>query len=212
MSAEMARAGEGIGETRMQSLSILRTSQEEIATDLRTIEAKISEVLPKLIALREELERAQIRAPVSGAVVGLSVFTVGGVVAAGQTLMEIVPEDPTLVLQVQVNPADADNVYRGQEAQVRFESVHDQALPLITGTVKNISADSFTDENSGRSFFRADIEVPPAELDRIQELLGRGRLRPGLPVQAMLTVRERTALEYIIEPLTRSFRNALHEQ
>lgn len=212
MAAEMARAGEGIGETRMQSLSILRTSQEEIAVDLRATESKIAEVMPKLIALREELERAQIRAPVSGQVVGLSIFTVGGVVSAGQTLMEIVPENPTLILQVQVSPPDADNVYPGQEAQVRFASVHDQTLPLISGRVKTISADSFTDENSGQSYFRAQIEVPPAELDRIQKLLGRGQLRPGLPVETMLSVRERTALQYILEPLTRSFRNSLHEQ
>ena len=212
MTAEMARAAEGVGETRMQSLSITRGTLEEIATELRTTEAKISEVLPKLIALREELERAQIRAPAAGQVVGLSVFTVGGVVAPGETLMEIVPSDPTLIIQVQVNPSDADNVYRGQLAQVRFESVHDQNLPLISGRVRTISADRFTDERTGQAYFRAEIEVAPAELKKIEGLLGKGQLRPGLPVEAMLSVRKRTALQYLLEPLTGTFRNALHEQ
>jgi len=212
MAAEMARSGEGIGETRMQSLSLMRQSQEEIATGLRETEAKLSEVLPKLIALREQLERAQIRAPATGHVVGLSVFTVGGVVAAGQTLMEIVPDERTLVVQAQVNPADADDVYRGQEAQLRFESIRGRDLPLIAGRVRTISADRFTDEKTGRAYFRAEIEVPEEELKAIQGLLGHGQLRPGLPVDAMLSVRKRSALQYLLEPLTGSFRHALHEQ
>lgn len=212
MSAEMARAGEGIGETRMQSLSLVRSTQEEIATGLRETEAKLSETLPKLIAVREQLERSQIRATATGRVVGLNVFTVGGVVSPGQTLMEIVPEDRRLVVQAQVNPADADDVYAGQEAQLHFESVRDRNLPLMSGTVTNISADSFSDEKTGQRYFRAEIEVPQAEFERIQQVLGQGQLRPGLPVDAMLSVRKRSALEYLLEPLTSSFRHALHEQ
>jgi HlyD family secretion protein len=212
MAAEMARTGEGIGETRMQSLSLVRQTQEEIATGLRETEARLSEVLPKLIALREQLERAQIRAPATGHVVGLSVFTVGGVVAAGQTLMEIVPDDRTLVIQAQVDPADADDVYRGQEAQLRFESVRGVDLPLIVGEVRTISADRFTDEKTGRPYFRAEIVVPEDELKTIQGLLGQGQLRPGLPVDTMLSVRKRSALQYLLEPLTGSFRHAMHEQ
>lgn len=212
MSAEMARAGEGIGETRMQSLSLLRSTQEQIATGMRETETKLSEVLPKLIALRDQLKRAQIRATATGKVVGLSVFTVGGVVAPGQTLMEIVPDDRRLVVQARVSPADADDVYAGQEAQLHFESVRDQNLPLMTGRVKTISADSFSDEKTGMSYFRAEIEVAPEEFQRIQRILGQGQLRPGLPVDAMLSVRKRSALQYLLEPLTSSFRHALHEQ
>ena len=212
MAAEVAKTGEGIGESRMQSLSLVRQTQEEVATSLRETESKLSEVMPKLVALREQLERAQIRAPATGHVVGLSVFTVGGVVAPGETLMEVVPDDRTLVIQAQVNPADADDVYRGQEAQLRFESVRDRNLPLIKGRVRTMSADRFTDEKTGRAYFRAEIEVPPAELEQIQGLLGHGQLRPGLPVEAMLSVRKRTALQYLLDPLTGSFRHALHEQ
>lgn len=212
MTAEMARTGEGIGETRMQSLSLTRTSQEDIATDLRETESKLSEVLPKLISVREQLQRAQIRAPATGKVVGLSIFTVGGVVEPGQTLMEIVPDDRALVIEAQVDPRDADDVYPGQEAQMRFESVRDRNLPLITGKVRTISADRFTDEKTGRPYFKAQIEVPPAQLERVQQLLGKGQLKPGLPVSAMLNVRKRSALQYLLEPLTGSFRYALHEQ
>jgi HlyD family secretion protein len=126
--------------------------------------------------------------------------------------MEIVPDRRTLVIQAQVAPNDADDVYQGQEAQVRFVSVHDRTLPLLTGKVRTISADSFTDEKSGRSFFRAEIEVTPEQLRKVGGTLGHGQLRPGLPVEVLLNVRKRTALQYILEPLTRNLWGSLREQ
>ena len=90
----------------------------------------------------------------------------------------------------------------GQTAQIRFVSVHNRSLPLFSGTVRTMSADSFTDEKTGRSYFRAEIVVPKAELNRVRSVLGNGELRPGLPVEAVLTVRKRTALQYLLEPLT----------
>jgi HlyD family secretion protein len=212
MSSEMARAGQGMGETRMQALSLRQTSLEEVATDLRDTQSRLSEVLPKLVAAREQLRHSTVRSPATGQVVGLTVFTVGGVVAPGQTLMEVVPDDKALVIQVQISPKDADDVYRGQEAQLRFVSVHNARLPLLKGRVRTISADSFNDEKTGQSFFRAEVEVPPAELAQVQNSLGHGQLRPGLPVEVVLSTRARTALQYLLEPLTDHFWSALREQ
>jgi HlyD family secretion protein len=212
LASEIARSGEAVGETRMQSLSLTRSMQEQLAEELRDTESRISTALPKLISLREQLQRAQIRAPATGAVVGLTTFTVGGVVAAGQTLMDIVPENRKLVIQAIVSPIDADDVYSGQPAQVRFASVGSRNLPLVTGHVKTISADSFQDEKNSREYFRAEIEVGEGDLERVQSVLGKGQLRAGLPVECMLLVRKRTALEYLLEPLGRTLTRSLHEQ
>ena len=212
MAAQMAKASEGMGETRMQSISIRRESLEQVTNDLRDTQARLSEVLPKLVAAREQLQRARVRAPASGQVVGLTVFTVGGVVAPGQTLMEIVPSNRQLIIQAQLQPADADDVYPGQLAQVRFMSVHDRTLPLLTARVRTVSADSFTDEKTGRAYFRSEIGVEPTELDRVRSVIGHGALRPGLPVEVVLTVRKRTALQYLLDPLTSNFWRALREQ
>lgn len=211
MTAEYARAGEGIGETKMQSLSVGRTRLESIENDLKETQAKLSETLPKLVATREQLERSQVRAPATGQVVGLTVFTVGGVVRAGDTLMEIVPDGRELVIKTQVNPGDADDIYVGQPAQVRFVSVHNRSLPLFTGKVKTMSADSFTDEKTGRAFYRAEIVVPESEFNRVRSVLGNGELRPGLPVETVMTVRKRTALQYMMEPLTGALWRSGHE-
>jgi len=211
MVSEYARAGEGIGETRMQSLSVSRDRLEQVETDLKDTQSKLSEVLPKLVATREQLEHSLVRAPVTGQVVGLTVFTIGGVVAPGQKLMDIVPDGRELVIQAQLNPSDADDAFAGQQAQIRFTTVHNRSLPLFSGSVRTVSADSFTDEKTGRSYFRAEIVVPGSELRKVRSVLGRGELRPGLPVEAVLSVRKRTALQYLIEPLSGAIWRSGHE-
>jgi HlyD family secretion protein len=211
MRAEFARAGEGIGETRMQSLSVTRGRLESIEGDLKETQSKLSETLPKLVATREQLQRSLVRSPATGQVVGLTVFTVGGVVQPGQTLMEVVPDGRELVIRAQINPGDADDVFVGQEAQVRFVTVHNRSLPLFSGTVKTMSADSFSDEKSGRSYFRSEIVVPESEFARVRSALGNGELRPGLPVEIVMTVRKRTALQYLLEPLTGVMWRSGHE-
>lgn len=212
MSSEYARASQGIGETRMQSLSLVRDKQTQIEGDLKDTQAKLSETLPKLIAVREQLQHSMVRAPASGQVVGLTVFTVGGVVAPGQTLMDVVPDGRALIVQAQLKPTDADDVYPGQVAQVRFVSVHNRSLPLFQGTVRTVSADSFKDDKTGQSYFRSEIVVPESELNRVRSVLGNGELRPGLPVEIVLTVRKRTALQYIFDPLTSALWRSGHEE
>jgi HlyD family secretion protein len=212
LTAEMARAGEGMGETSMQDLSIRRASLEEVATSIRETQTRLSDIMPRLVSVRQQLQNSKLRAPASGQVVGMTVFTVGGVAAPGQTLMEVVPDTRKLVVQAQVSPGDADDVYQGQKAQVRFLSVHDRTLPMLEGTVRTISADRLKDESSGQSFYVAEIEVAPEELDKVRGVLGQGELRPGLPVEAVLSSRKRTALNYLLEPLTVHFWRSLREQ
>jgi multidrug efflux pump subunit AcrA (membrane-fusion protein) len=208
----LERAQEGIGEARMQGITLDRTDLEEISAEMREVQTQLSEVLPRLISAREQVNRATVRATATGSVVGLSIFTVGGVVAPGQTLMEIVPENKALIIRARINPADADDAYQGQRAQVRFTSVQDRTLPLLSGKVRTVSADSFTDDATGMSYFSAEIEVPPSELEKVRGSLGRGQLRPGLPVEIVLPTRKRTALQYILEPLTSHLWRSLREQ
>src|SRR5207237_6721406 len=104
-------------------------------------------------------------------------------------------------IQAQLKPTDADDAYPGQTAQVRFVSIHNRTLPLLAGRVRTASADGFTDEKTGRTFFRAEIVVPEKELNEVRSAMGQGELRPGLPVKAVLKVRKRTAPQHLLEPL-----------
>jgi HlyD family secretion protein len=206
LRAQVARANEAIGESRMQLLSIDRQVVEEVTGQLRDVEVRLDELQPKLGALRDQLGHAVIRAPAGGKVVGMTVFTVGGVLAPGATLMEIVPQDRALVIQASISPADADDLRLGQETQVRFTSLHERDLPILKGILTKLSADSFVDEQSGQRFFRGEISVPDAEMERIRKVRGaRTGLQAGLPVEILIPLRARSALDYLVEPLLQTF-------
>jgi HlyD family secretion protein len=145
-------------------------------------------------------------------VVGLQVFTPGGVIAAGQKLMDIVPERTPLTVEAKVSPADADDLNPGQNAFVRFDTLHERNLRPLEGKVTRVSADSFTDERTGESFFTATIDIPLNELEELKEVRGANfELRAGMPVTMQIPVRKRTALQYMLEPITGAMRKSLHE-
>ncbi|MDB5470720.1 MAG: secretion protein HylD [Caulobacter sp.] len=204
--AQIARSREAIGEARLQSLSLERQVVEEVAGQLRDVQVQLDELQPKLQATRDQLARSIVRAPASGKIVGLTTFTVGGVVSPGQVLMEVVPGDKALVIQAMVNPNDADDLKIGQTTQVRFTSLHDRSLPILHGVLTKLSADSFTDEKSGQRFFRGEISVPEAEMAKIRKIRGpRTGIGPGLPVEVIVPLRKRSALQYLTEPLFQTF-------
>ena len=210
-SATIAQTQGQASESRLQSLEAQSNYMERVASELRDVENSLNDVLPKLNAARDQLARTEIRAPVSGAVVGLTVFTPGGVIEPGQKLMDIVPERAPLTVEARLATSDGDDVRRGQEAFVRFESLHERALPALKGQVTRMSADAFTDEKTGTSFYTAEVTVPLSELKKIEELRGGDVLRAGLPVVVEIPVRKRTALQYAFEPLTSSLERAFHE-
>ncbi|HKX21637.1 MAG TPA: HlyD family efflux transporter periplasmic adaptor subunit [Rhizorhapis sp.] len=169
------------------------------------MEYALAELLPKYNAAKDQLERTRIRAPATGTVVGLNVFTVGGVIAPGQRLMDVVPDKAMLVIEAKVSPNDADDLVIGQKAEIRFAGLHERELPILAGQVTRLSADSFQDERTGESYYTAEVTVPPAELKIIQDVRGRNfALRSGMPVQVLVPLKKRTALQYAFEPLTQS--------
>ncbi len=203
IEAQIAGAREASGENRMQTVTLETEVVEQASTRLRDVNVRLDELLPRLGAVREELERTKVKAPVDGKVVGMSVFTIGGVVAPGEVLMQIVPQDRELVIQATINPTDADDIKLGQEAQVRFAALQERNLPILLGRVTKLSADSFTDERTGESFFRAEIKVPEDQLEIVESVRGGvNPLKPGLPAEIIIPMRKRSVLQYLVEPLS----------
>jgi HlyD family secretion protein len=202
-SASIARSAAEGGENRLKSLEAVKAYKERAASELRDVEFSLNEIFPKYRAAKDQLARLQIRAPATGTVVGLNVFTVGGVIGAGQKLMDVVPDSAGLVIEARIAPDDIDDLRTGQNAQIRFASLHERDLPIMTGQVTRLSADSFQDEKTGLSYYTAEITVLPKELEAIRKVRGRDfALRAGMPVQALIPLRKRTALQYVFEPLT----------
>lgn len=210
LRAQVARTDEAVGETRLQSLGVSNKMNEDVAEQLRLVEVQLNELRPRLTEVRAQLARSRIAAPATGQVVGLTAFTVGGVVAPGQVLMEIVPADASQIIVAQIDPSDIDNLRVGLETEVKFPGLRERSPPILHGRVTRISADSFTDEKTGRSHYRGEIVVPESELAK----LGRSArdIRPGMPVQVMILLRKRTALAYLFEPLVQSLWRSGNEQ
>lgn len=200
LRAQIARSREAVGETRLQVSGVSTKMNEDVADQLRQIDVQLNELRPRMVELRAQIARNEVRAPASGEVVGLTIFTQGGVIQAGQTLMEVVPRDASQVIIAQVSPTDVDNLRVGLDTEVKFPGLRERNPPIVHGRVTRISADSFTVQETGASYFRAEIVVPASELAK----MGRGAetLRPGAPVEVVILLRKRTALGYLLEPLT----------
>ncbi|MEA1072606.1 HlyD family type I secretion periplasmic adaptor subunit [Sphingomonas sp. LY160] len=212
-SASIASSAGASRESELMRLEASQSFRERISSDLREVEQLIGDVMPKLAAARDQLARTSIRAPVTGTVVGLTVFTPGGVVSAGQKLMDIVPDDTPLVVQAQISPDNADDLRPGQEAEVRFPGIKDRSIPPLKGEVTRVSADSFTDEASGMKYFTGEVVVPRDQLALLKDADGRPfKLTAGMPVEVLVRLRKRTALDYFLEPLTSQFWGAMREE
>jgi HlyD family secretion protein len=211
-SAGIAQTKGAARESQIQMIEADRSFHERTASDLRLVENQLGETLPKLAAARDQLARTEIRAPATGAVVGLSIFTPGGVIAPGQKLMDIVPESSPLRIQARISPDDADDLRVGQQARVKFPGLHDRRLPDIAGKLTRLSADSFVDEKSGQSYFTGEVTVSPEQLRVLDKYRSYDfELRAGMPVQVLIPLRARTALDYAFEPLIGAFWSSFRE-
>lgn len=213
LDADAARSTAQIGETRIQALTIDTDRMETIAKDVRDTNFQLNDLLPKLHAVREQLAQTRIRAPATGRVVGLSVFTVGGVVAPGQKLMDIVPDERPIMVSARMSPNDTDGVHVGQLAELKVTAIHDRSLPILQGRVTRLSADALLDERTGGTYFTIDVAIPPEQVAKIRAQRGpEGALRTGQPVEVVIPLRRRTALEYLVEPLTSAFWKSFRER
>jgi HlyD family type I secretion membrane fusion protein len=205
---DIARAAQSIGETRLQILNLSKQRAEQVAGELRDAQNRIADLQERVRSAEDILQRRDIVAPVAGSVINLATVTPGGVVAPGAKLLELVPEDDAVVIDAQIRTTDIDTVRPGQPAEVHLVAYKQRTTPMLLARLTYVSGDSVLDERTGASYFRARVEVPPDELERMKDY----SLLPGMPVQVMVLTGERTFLDYLIEPLHDSFTRAFREE
>lgn len=187
-----------IGELELQILQIDQDMRSEVGKDLAEIRGKTSELMERKIAAEDQLKRTDIRAPLDGVVHQLNVHTVGGVITAGEPIMYIVPESEALTVEVKMQPQDIDQVHVGQKALLRFSAFNQRTTPELNGTVTRISADVTQDQKSGTLFYTVRIAVSEGEIARLEA----NKLIAGMPVEAFIQTGERTAISYLVKPLS----------
>lgn len=208
LTAETATAENRITETAIEILRLAESRREEAITRLRDLQFRELELLEQRRALLQRMERLDIRAPVAGIVYGLQVFARRAVLRAADPVLFIVPQDRPLVIMAQVNPENIDQVFPGQEVTLRFAALDQRRTPELTGRVVQTSADAFSDDSAGTSFYRAEITLEEGEQERLPE---GTTLIPGMPVQAFIRTSDRSPLDYLVKPLADYFSTAMRE-
>jgi|SoiMethySBSTD1v2_1073268.scaffolds.fasta_scaffold09539_4 membrane fusion protein, type I secretion system len=205
--ADAARAHIAIGKTELEILQAEHEFREKVLKEIRDVQAQIADLEERISAARSTLDHIDIRAPVAGTVVGLNAFTVGGVIKAGETILEIVPAAQRLIVETQVQPTDIDNVAAGMNTELRLTAFKQRMTPTLHGRLIYVSADRLTDQRSGQPYYLARAEIPESELARIAPLT----LQPGMPVEILIKKRERTALAYLFQPILDAMGRAWRE-
>jgi|KBSMisStaDraftv2_1062788.scaffolds.fasta_scaffold57880_2 membrane fusion protein, type I secretion system len=207
-AASIMRSRQSIEEQNLQAIQLQSDRSAQVASDLRDAQVKLLATAPQLEAARDTLRRTELRAPYSGYVVGLTVFSVGGVVKAGETLMDIVPHLGGLIVEATITVDDVKDVHPGMPAEVRLTAYKQRSVPTVAGKVVQVSADRLTDTRTGEGYYLAQIKVDEHELASMKDI----RLAPGMPALVMIPTGERTALDYLLRPVLDSFKKAFREK
>lgn len=197
-----------IAETELQMIQVGDDRRSEVSEQLRQAQGDIGEYSERLVAAQDELKRVDIRAPQAGVVHQLAVHAPGAVVAPGEAIMQIVPDDDALTPEVRLSPQDIDQVTVGQKVTLRFSAFNQRTTPELTGRVASVTADLTADQRTGQSYYGVRIHVPAPEWQRL------GKLAPlaGMPVEAFIETGERTALAYLAKPFMDQSARAFREE
>ncbi len=206
--ASVAQAKGRVAETELKILQIDQELRSQVGRELADVRAKTSELQERMIASEDLLRRVEVMAPIAGMVLQLSVHTIGGVIAAGETIMTIVPSSDLLNIEARIGPAEIDQVAFGQAAVLRFTNFNMQTTPEIRGTVAFVSPDISVEQKTGATYYTAKIDVSLEELAR----LGDVKLIPGMPVEVFIQTKPRTVLSYLIRPIQDQVERAFREK
>jgi len=170
--------------------------------------ANIAANKERLAAAQDDIDHSVIRSPVEGMVMGMSVHTVGGVINPSEKLMDIVPEDAPLIIDINIPTHVIDKVHEGLKVDVRFTALNQKTTPMVDGEVDIVSADSIVDQRTGAAFYTARVKVPESSMKK----LGNHRIQPGMPVDVTILTGERTMLQYLMKPLSDRMARSMKEE
>ncbi|MCP5367899.1 MAG: HlyD family efflux transporter periplasmic adaptor subunit [Hyphomicrobiales bacterium] len=173
---------------------------------MQQVVARIGDLDDKILAARDILTRTEVRAPQSGLVLDLQFHTAGGVVQPGQKIMDLVPDKDRLVVDLRVAPKDIDAVYKGMPARARLTAFSARTTAPLEGKVTAVSADRVVDPATGTAYFTARM-APRADVPGLDP----AKLSPGMQAEVFLVTSQRTVLDFMLEPVTRSFQRAGRE-
>jgi protease secretion system membrane fusion protein len=197
-----------IAEYTMRSEQRKQEYQRDVRTQLAEIQKEADALQNRVKATDYELASSEVKAPVSGTVVELNVFTSGAVINHGFKLMEIVPTGETLIVEGQLPVHLVDKVHKDLPVDFIFSAFNTNTTPHIPGVVTHVSADRSTDERTGMPYYKVKAAVTPDGL----KALGKLQVRPGMPVELFVKTGERTMMNYLMKPIFDRAKTSMKEE
>lgn len=208
----MTKAKEKVAELQARMEQLKQDYRQEAANALPDVRKTISDARQQLIIANDALQRVEIKAPVTGTVQQLKMFTIGGVIKPGDPILDIVPTSDTLVVRAKVMPVDVDRILTGESVEVRVPQFMKFELKPLMGTVRSISRDSIVDAPGSNgpppTYFAVEVAIDRAS---IPEAL-RDRVMAGMTVDTIIRTQERTVLSYLIAPLRNRLAKSMRER
>ena len=207
LEAQVDETGAQIAKFTEQIAQTWAAYQQNAHDEMQTIAAELDGVRERWRSAESVLKRADVAAPVAGTVVQMHYHTAGGVVESGRPIVEILPADVPLIIEVQVPRTEIDVVRHGQEASVRLSALNQRITPVLTGKVVYVSADALPDARAQSDAYVARIDVADGELARVPGFVPT----PGMPAEIMIRTADRTFFDYLAQPIRESMSRAFRE-
>ncbi len=206
----IGRSQRQVIELTMRRAQRMQDYQKEVRTQLADFQKEVDGQGARLHAQRFELSNVEVKSPADGTVVGLAVFTNGGVVPPGFKLMDIVPSNAPLIVDGQLATNLVDKVHPGLPVELIFSAFNANKTPHINGEVLYISADRSVDEKTGNPYYKVHVKVTPEGEKKVAA--HNMDIRSGMPVELFVKTGERTMMSYLLKPIVDRAHSALSEE
>jgi len=204
--AELSKSRQRASELEFRVLSMRNTYVQAATDELKESQTRTFDLEERIRPSRDASERQKITAPIAGEVVGLRVFTAGSVIGPRDVLMEIVPQEKRLIVEARIRPEDINHVKHGSEADIRLTAYQSRTTPLVAGTVTYVSGDRLVEQQNGQPYYTVHIDVPEKALSDANL-----KLQAGMPAEVFIRTDTRSALDYLLAPVTTYLRRAMRE-
>jgi HlyD family secretion protein len=208
VKASITGTQSSILELTMQSAQVTSDFRSDALAELQKVSQTVSELMQRKIEIESRLQRLEIRAPIAGTVHESRVHTLGGVIAQGDTLMKIVPDQEHLQLDMRVNPVEVSKLHVGQAAQVKLLTFDARTTPNLAGSVGTISPDVVQDAVTGAQYYTVRVDIPDSELAKLP---AGAALVAGMPAESFFQTGERSVWSYLVGPIEQRFSHTFRE-
>lgn len=204
---ELARAEQRFIDNDLRIKALESEYRQQASDQLKVTSSRLNEIQQEQRKTSDASQRQVIAAPAAGEVMNLRFTSPGAVVSPREPIADIVPANARLMVEARIRTEDVARIHQGQAAEIRFTAFKARSTPLVAGKVFYVAPDRNVDRQSGLPYYVATVEADAASLAQAGDL----RLQAGMPAEVYVKGEERTALQYLLEPVTQVMRRAGRE-